>query len=309
MSKARRASRSGRPEPVRRRFLILDVFTARAFGGNQLAVLPDASGLSGEAMQVIAREFNFSETSFVLPSTDADAHVRIFTPAYEMPFAGHPTIGTALALAWERAVPQAGNILLLEAAGPVRVELSAEDGRAASAELTAPQLPRVLPGVDLAHCAQALGLEVGDLGSGWPDAPVVTTGAPFLIVPIATRAALGRARLRDPSLLDGLIATGVYLVTPDAAEPGIDWQVRMFAPGAGVGEDPATGSAAAAFAGLLAHTTPEPEGHWRWRIAQGIEMGRPSLIEASAEKHNGVVTAVRVAGRAVLVAEGEIETP
>ena len=303
---------------MRYRFVTADVFTDRIFAGNPLAVLPDARALSTEQMQRIAVEFNLSETAFVLPPNDR-AHtrrLRIFTPGTELPFAGHPTIGTAVILASIGDVPLAGDetrITFEEGAGPVPVTIRARAGRVESAQLTAAMTPERM-GVDLpgaGDIARALSLEESDL-LGDAFAPEAwTAGVPFLFVALRDLHALGRARV-EPSAWDAVAArTGIgeiYLFTMDVdSGAGADVRARMFAPGLGVAEDPATGGAAAAFAGYLGVRTRLRDGPARWVVHQGVEMGRPSRLEVEAEKRDGNVVAARVAGAAVLVSEGTID--
>ncbi|HSA82407.1 MAG TPA: PhzF family phenazine biosynthesis protein [Geminicoccaceae bacterium] len=302
---------------MRYRFVTADVFTDRAFGGNPLAVLLDAGGLADQQMQAVAREFNLSETVFVLPPDDP-AHtrqLRIFTPAQEVPFAGHPTVGSALILAATGALELAGEstrITFEERAGPVPVTIRAAGGRASFAQLTAPAAPevRLAPAPDA--IAALLSLTPAELSTDGGLPAFVSCGLPFLIVELRDAAALGRARpdlAVWPKLLGDAWATGAYLITRDADAADADFRVRMFAPTAGVAEDPATGSAAAALGGWLGLRETPPEGTQRRLIAQGIEMGRPSRLEVEIEKRAGTVTAVRVGGSAVLVSEGTIEVP
>jgi trans-2,3-dihydro-3-hydroxyanthranilate isomerase len=291
-------------------FLTCDVFTDRRFGGNQLAVLPDAAGLDTARMQAIAAEFNFSETTFVLPPDDPAhlARVRIFTPRAEMPFAGHPTVGTALVLAWLGRAPAEGTMVLEEGAGPVPVRLErAADGRAVAAEFTAPAAASQGSSLDARLAAAVLGLGEDDLvlDGGLPC--VASCGAPFLLVELASRAALAKARFSAAAGLPEAEANGVFLFTRDTGDPDLSLRARMFAPAHGIAEDPATGSAAAALAGFLGGRPGLADGWHRWRIAQGVEMGRPSLIEASARREGSGVAEVRIGGRAVPVAEGTIE--
>lgn len=293
---------------MRYRFVTCDVFTERRFGGNQLAVLPDAQGLGEAQMQAIAAEFNYAETTFVLPPADPAhlARVRIFTPRYEMPFAGHPTVGTALVLAWLGRVPANGELVLEELAGPVPVRLRQSDGVAAFAEFSAPEPATHGAPLPAAPLAEALGLAAADLvvSRGLPR--VASCGAPFVLVELTNLAALARATLGARAELPGG-AVGVHLFTCDTGDAAVDLRARMFAPAHGVVEDPATGSAAAALAGYLGGRPGLTDGWHAWRIAQGIEMGRPSLIAARACRDNGQVTEVCVGGTAVPVAEGTIE--
>lgn len=293
---------------MRYRFLTCDVFTDRRFGGNQLAVLPDAAGLDAARMQAIANEFNHSETTFVLPPDDPAhlAKVRIFTPRAELPFAGHPTVGTALALAWGGRAASGEVVVLEEGAGPVPVRLEGA-GSALTAEFVAPAVPRAGAAADPARVARALGLAEADLVTAHGPPRDASAGLPFLVVELADRAALARAALAgrgdDLSPASG---NGVYLFARGG--PG-ELHARMYAPCHGIAEDPATGSAAAALAGLLAAEAGRGEGWHAWRVHQGVDLGRPSRIEARARRTaDGAVAEVRIGGRAVLpVAEGTIE--
>ena len=287
---------------MRYAFQILDVFTDRPFGGNQLAVLPDAAGIGDGQMQEVAAEFGFSETTFVLPPTRPghDCRVRIFTPRSEMPFAGHPTIGTAVALAALGRAPD-GRVVMEQIAGTVPVDIL--DGSPVGAELTAPAAPALRDAPDLAACAALAGLGIADVAG----ARIASAGAPFLFVELRSLDALGRARAPAP----GQIAegNGLALFTRETGSAEHDLRMRMFAPDHGIAEDPATGSAAAALGGLLAGTGDGAEGWRSWRIGQGIEMGRPSLLRVRARREAGKVAEIRVAGAAVTVAEGTIEVP
>jgi trans-2,3-dihydro-3-hydroxyanthranilate isomerase len=292
---------------TRHPFVIADVFTDRPYSGNQLAVVFDADGLTKAQMQAVAAEFGFSETTFVLrpERDDHDVRVRIFTPGTELPFAGHPTVGTALALAWRKEPGERPSAVVLgEGAGPVPVELRYAGGEPVAAEFRAPALPARGGPVEGQRCVAALGLEPRDLvlADGLPGE--ASCGLPFLLVRLASREALERARMLDPGLFDGLSADAVYLFV----EEGEEIRARMFSPLDGIGEDPATGSAAAALAGFLG-SVDAPDGTRRWRIRQGVEMGRPSLIEASARRHHGRVAEVRVGGSAIMIAEGWITPP
>ncbi len=286
---------------MRYAFQILDVFTDRPFGGNQLAVLPDALGLDDAQMQAVAAEFGFSETTFVLPPTRAghDCRVRIFTPRHEMPFAGHPTVGTAIALAGLGRAPS-GRVVMEQIAGTVPVDI--HNGSPVEAELTAPKLPSVR---DAPHGAGAAAL-AGVAESEMLGAHVASAGAAFLFVELRSLDALARAR--PPLGLDA-DAEGLALFTRDTGSTAHDLRMRMFAPHHGIAEDPATGSAAAALGGLLAVTEGRADGWQSWRIGQRIEMGRPSLLRVRARREAGKVAEIRVAGAAVTVAEGTIEVP
>jgi trans-2,3-dihydro-3-hydroxyanthranilate isomerase len=289
---------------MRYRFVTCDVFTGSRFSGNQLAVVPEAEGLSATQMQAIAAEFNYSETTFVLPPEDPVhlARVRIFTPTAELPFAGHPTVGTALVLAWLKRVPAEGAFVLEEAAGPVPVQV-----REDVAEFAAPAALRSGPPLDPAPIAAALGLNTQEVTGDGGLPCVASHGVPFLLVELGSRRALASARLIrgvEPAEAEG---HGVFLFTRDTDDPEVELRARMFAPSHKVPEDPATGSAAAALAGFLGSHPGLGDGWRRWRIRQGVEMGRPSLIEARARREGGRVVEVRIAGQAVPVMEGTIE--
>ena len=301
---------------MRYRYFTCDVFTARRFGGNPLAVLPDAAGLSGEEMQRIAREFNYSETTFVLPPEDP-AHtrrVRIFTPGAEIPFAGHPNVGTAFVLAAIGAVPTSGSeteVVFEEGAGTVAVAIRCRDGRPVECELTAPQSLALGATPPVEAVAESVGLSPDVVVTRTHPPRVASAGLPFLCVELRDRTALAEARVRhDPhaALMRSSGAEGILLYTRDTGEGSLDLRARMYAPLHGVAEDPATGSANLALAGLLAASAPEADGAFAWHIAQGVEMGRASLLEASAIKRGGAVATLRIGGRSVLVCDGWIET-
>jgi trans-2,3-dihydro-3-hydroxyanthranilate isomerase len=302
---------------MRYRFVTGDVFTDRAFGGNPLAVLPDARGLDGAAMQRIAGELNLSETVFVLPPADPahTRHLRIFTPKAEVPFAGHPNVGTAVLLALIGEVEADGERLEVafeQEAGVVAVAVAKEGGRWARAELTAPVPPALGPVFAASRLARALGLEAGAVVTARHEPRVASAGMGFLCVELAGRAALARAWAQGGEA-DGLLreagVTGLQCYTRDVGEAAADLRVRMFAPLHGVPEDPATGSAAVALAGLLAALDPRGEGEIPYRLAQGIEMGRPSLLLATAVKREGRVVAARVGGGVVWMSEGWLDVP
>jgi trans-2,3-dihydro-3-hydroxyanthranilate isomerase len=291
-------------------FVTVDVFTDRRFGGNPLAVIPRAEGLSSEQMQAIAGEFNLSETTFVLPPRDAahTAEVRIFTPKYEMPFAGHPNVGTAFVVGQQR--PTAGPLVFEEKAGLVPIDLLTEGGSVIGARLTAPQtLRREEDDVYSDIIAEACGLAVEDIATRNHMPCVAGCGVSFIFAEVNGREALARALPRGDVFarkLPGGGTTGIHLYVRDG-ESGIDVRARMFAPRHGVGEDPATGSANVALAGLLASLRPEADLDLRLRIMQGVEMGRPSLMEAEADKRGGQVVSTRIGGRCVAVMRGTIE--
>ena len=298
---------------MRYRYFTCDVFTDTRFGGNQLAVLPEADGLSDEQMQQIAREFNYSETTFVLPPQAGHTRmVRIFTPPREVPFAGHPNIGTAFVLAalgTFGALETPISVTFEERAGLVPIAIEKREGGRIWCELTAPQGLTLGTTVSAQSAAAAVSLTADDILTTSHAPRVASVGLPFLIAELRDRDALARAR-PDISGLEGLIAEGIaqpdvhlYVRTSD----GFDIRARMFAPMDGVPEDPATGSANCALVGLLSHLDEAAGGSFSWRIAQGVEMGRPSVLEARTEKRDGEVVSVWIGGESVLVSEGLIE--
>jgi len=298
------------------RYLTADVFTDRKFGGNQLAVFPDARQINSDLMPRIAQEFNYSETTFVLPPDDPShtAKVRIFTPGGELQFAGHPTVGTAYVLASIGAIKLTGDethIVLEEGVGPVPVTIRAKNGRPDFAQLTAAKLPEIGPPPPSADTLAAmLSLKSGDVLDNGMKAEALSCGTPFLFVPVRDRAAVGRSRIKMDlweSALGGYITKEVFVFAMDAELADNDIRARMFAPGIGVPEDPATGSACVALAGYLAGRDPRTQGTLRWIVEQGFEMGRPSILEIEADKKQGAVTTVRVGGRTVLVCDGTME--
>ena len=290
------------------RYYTCDVFTDRVFTGNPLAVLPDARGLTAAQMQAIAREFNYSETTFVLPPADAKhaARVRIFTPGGELPFAGHPTIGTAFVLATIGTISSdASDIVFEEGVGPVPVSIVRSDGRITHCRLTVAQLPEQGPPAPATSALAAmLSLAENDLLGG---AACWSCGVPFLVVPLAGIEALARCQLDLPLWRDLLSGYATQKVYPVAEVDPLHWRVRMFAPGLGVAEDPATGSAAASFAGWVATRLPmSREVTLALRLEQGIEMGRPSQLHLEIDRTNSAISAVRVGGAAVMVSEGTL---
>ena len=291
------------------KFYTLDVFTDRAFGGNQLAVIPHAKGLSAEMMAKIAIEFNFSETVFVFPPLDKtmDYQLRIFTPGGEIPFAGHPTIGTAYLLAHLGMVKLGQDnptVILGEGAGNVPVTIEIEDNSPISSTLKAPQPPQFFTDVPkIAQLAEILSLSVADFNEAYPPMGV-SCGFPFLIVPLNSAKALSQAKINLPlwrQHLSNYIAPHVY---PCYRLDESNWEVRMFAPALNINEDPATGSAATAFAAYLAHLNNPDNSEQRWYLHQGNQINRPSKIVAIATKKNGKITDIFVQGKSVLVSEG-----
>jgi trans-2,3-dihydro-3-hydroxyanthranilate isomerase len=298
---------------MQRRYVTVDVFTDSPFGGNPLAVVLDAGGLSTAQMQSIAREFNYSETTFVLPPRDAahDAEVRIFTVNNEIPFAGHPNVGTAYVLASRAKTPPA-RLLFEEKAGIVPVEIVSERGKVMSTELTAPQALQWLTQVSAEQAAGCLSLSAGDVKTDRHVPHVVSVGLPFLVVELASREALKRAKPNADAFARTFPAVGsdaVYFYTRDvpANEAPCDVQARMFHPGSsGLSEDPATGSATAAAAALFAELDGMSDGELKLTIGQGFDMGRPSLLLTRVRKQGGKVVSAHVGGACVFMMEGTL---
>ena len=300
---------------MRLKFVTVDVFTDRQFGGNPLAVVLDAAELSSRHMQAIAAEFNLAETTFVLPPKvpEHTAQVRIFTPRAEMPFAGHPNIGTAFVLAREgecHGRPVGGETVVFEEiAGLVRIKLMRQGSAVVGARLAAPQMLTIGDRVPPEIVAEACALSVADIETRHHQPCVASCGAPFVLAELKTRRALTAAQPRTDVFArhlprDG--ATGIHLYV-QTGDDGADLQTRMFAPLHGIPEDPATGSANLALIGLLAQLRPEPDLHLAKRIAQGVDMGRPSLLDALAEKNAGIVTATFIGGTCVPVMRGFLD--
>jgi trans-2,3-dihydro-3-hydroxyanthranilate isomerase len=294
------------------RYFTLDVFTDRPFGGNPLAVFCDQPGLPDEAMQAIAREFNLSETVFIVPPRDPRAlrRLRIFTPTRELPFAGHPTIGASHMLVDLGIAPASGDFALELNVGLVPIQVTPRENAPAFLQLTAARLPEFgPPAPPVARLAQSLGLDERDVLSNADFPEAASCGTPYLFVPVRDRAVLARARaVTGPwnETLRNYWAESVFVFCRDPELPGSHIRARMFAPEFGIVEDPATGSAAAAFAGYLAKREPAGTTTLRWRVEQGFEMGRPSLLYVEADKRGDAVTAVRVGGTAVKMSEGTL---
>jgi trans-2,3-dihydro-3-hydroxyanthranilate isomerase len=293
------------------KFYTCDVFTSDRFGGNQLAVLPSAEGLSASQMQQIAREFNFSETTFVLPAESGHTRkVRIFTPTREVAFAGHPNIGTAFVLASAGLLGEIIDKLTVkfeEQAGLVAVAIEKLGESQFRCELTAPQPLTIGGDVNAELASSALSLKPEDIVCDNHPPRVASVGLPFLIVEITNREALARAKINQAGIeeLDAMgLPADILFYTHESGDPDI--RARMFAPLDGVPEDPATGSANCALAALLGHLDSSENGEYSWRIAQGVEMGRPSLLQARVQKSNGAVTSTMIGGSCVMVCEGSI---
>lgn len=296
-------------------FVTIDVFTGTQFAGNPLGVVLNAEGLSGGLMQAIAAEFNLAETTFVLPPKDPanTAEVRIFTPRYEMPFAGHPNVGTAFALAragtsYGRAIGS-DSVTFEEKAGLVPISFLREGRSVIGARLASPQRLTVGAEVPAELIASACSLSAEDIESRHHRPCIASCGAPFVIAELKSREKLAVARAR-PDVFERDIAklpvTSLFIYT-QVSEDGLDIRARMFAPHHGIPEDPATGSANVALIGLLAALRHEPDLRLSKTIAQGVEMGRPSLLRAEAEKVDGAVTATYIGGRCVPVMSGTMD--
>ena len=301
-------------------YAIYDVFTATALAGNPLAVVFDADHLSDGQMQAIAREFNLSETVFVLKPENPvhTARLRIFTSQRELPFAGHPTVGTAVALADRRlggALPANGIDLvkmLEEKIGQVRCAVRLQPGKAGFAEFDLPKLSRQLDAeIEPADIGAALGLDPHEIGFENHRVSLWSAGVPFVMVPVHDLAAAAKADCnayeweRIAPMGDGQLAFA-YVYCRGGVNHTASFHARMFAPGEGMPEDPATGSAAAALSGAIHHFDGLPEGKHALVIEQGVEMGRPSLIRLHIDCAGSEVSHVRIGGEAVRIAEGKL---
>jgi trans-2,3-dihydro-3-hydroxyanthranilate isomerase len=314
---------------MRRRFVTLDVFTRSRFAGNPLAVVLESDGLDKDAMQAIAREFNLAETVFVMQPADPDhrAALRIFTPKAELPFAGHPTVGTAVLLGCMSGYNLGVHDMVLEeAVGLVRCTVEAQGRERGHASFVLPRLPEKidivyhhaqtmlsqLP-VDIAvapsaeDAALALGLEAADIGFGSPSG--WSAGMPVNFVPVRNLEAIARAKpgASFESVFGREGRAVVYLYCSETREPEHHFHARMFAPGLGIQEDPATGAAAAAFAGVVMEIAHPADGEHRFVIEQGYEMGRPSQIELGMTVEAGALTSATIGGAAIIVSDGHIE--
>ncbi len=297
-----------------RRFFTLDVFTSERLAGNPLAVVLDAEGLDDARMQAIAKEFNLSETVFVFSPEDSHqrADIRIFTVARELPFAGHPTVGTAvlLALLDQNGEPGAVAFGLKEKVGIVPCAVEVKDELSGIARFRLPRLPFSWgEGKESADCAWALGLDPKEIGFDRHVPSRHSAGVAYDLVPVASLDALARAYPKgeafDKAFSDSdHPAAYVYTRMPQA--DGLRFRARMFGPGMGVPEDPATGSAAAAFAGALMQCEPLGDGEHNIVIEQGVEMGRPSEIRLQMTIKSGALVSAEIGGGAVMVSRGEI---
>jgi len=296
---------------MRRRFVTLDVFTKTRFAGNPLAVVLESDGLEKADMQAIAREFNLAETVFVMTPADQRnrAMLRIFTPAAELPFAGHPTVGTAVLLGCMSGYNLGAHELVLEeTVGPVRCTVEAIGREHGRASFVLPRLPeRTGESVTVQEAAAALSLKDDEIGFGVPSR--WSAGVPVHFVPVRDLDAIGRASpaASFESVFGREGRAVVYLYCGATTEPGHHFHARMFAPGLGIREDPATGAAAAAFAGVVMETAHPVDGEHRFVIEQGYEMGRPSQIELGMTIEGGALTSATIGGGAIIVSDGHIE--
>jgi trans-2,3-dihydro-3-hydroxyanthranilate isomerase len=290
-------------------YILSDVFTDRPFGGNPLAVFPDPGTASDDLMQAIARELNISECVFVFPPANP-AHavsLRIFTPRMELPFAGHPTVGTVCTLLSLGRIGE-GAVVFEEKIGPIEVRVRRQDDRFFG-EFTARQQVAVREDVPPAEVlAQVLSLNVDEIVDDEVRPLAISAGVPFTVIPVRNRVALARAQV-DTGLWEKHLAQTwaphLYLVTTDVELPGSNIRVRMFAPAMGITEDPATGGAATALPAYLRACGDDVASSWR--IEQGFEMGRPSLIDVTVERAADRVTGVHVGGETVFVGGGVID--
>ncbi|MGO4735133.1 PhzF family phenazine biosynthesis protein [Bosea sp. 2KB_26] len=296
---------------MKRRFVTLDVFTRARHAGNPLAVVLDSEGLDTEAMQAITREFNLSETVFVAPPAELGnrAAIRIFTPGRELPFAGHPTVGTAVLLALRDAEEGRAKdkLVLEERIGAVSCDVSVGNDRG-RAVFTLPRLPeRIGEAGAAAEIASALGLDPAEIGFDAHEPGVFSGGVGFTLVPVASLEAMGRITLdmmRWNTVMKPAEHPNAFVYCRQTRDAGHHFHARMFAPGMGIGEDPATGGAAAAFAAAVMAFDRPGDGEHRLVIEQGYEMGRPSQIELSLRVERGGLVSASIGGEAVLVSEG-----
>jgi trans-2,3-dihydro-3-hydroxyanthranilate isomerase len=295
---------------VAMRFAVYDVFTDRPFAGNPLAVVFDADALSDAQMQAVAREFNLSETVFICSAVKARraAAIRIFTPTKELNFAGHPTIGAAIALAedqYGRGQTRDMVFVLDARIGPVRCGVKVAVETASFAEFATPRLAQPAgPDPSIEAAARAIGLAPEEVGFSAHRPSVFSVGVPFVMIPVISADALARARPPQAPQSHALGATEIYVYARAEREAPYSFRARMFAPEIGITEDPATGGGAAAFAGVLARFEDLPDGWHTLPILQGVEMGRPSLIGLEVQIENAALAGARIAGKAVKVSEG-----
>jgi trans-2,3-dihydro-3-hydroxyanthranilate isomerase len=289
------------------RYLLLDVFTSRPLSGNPLAVVRDADGLLDDEMQAIAREFNLSETVFLMkPHAERNtAAVRIFTPSRELPFAGHPTVGAAVVLGLgDKTLPV---VRIEETVGTITALVQKDAEGRSFARFGLPRLPdEAGRAPDRAAVALALGVMPEEVGCGLYKPGLYTAGVPYYLLPVRDAAVLARIKLERRGWAETFPHGAAYVFTETPGEPGINYAARMFAPGHGFSEDPGTGGAAAALIGLLALHTSFADGQAEYVLRQGDEMGRPCRIHLQIRKEAGVLTHGSIGGHAVVIGEGEL---
>ncbi|WP_105431702.1 PhzF family phenazine biosynthesis protein [Neorhizobium sp. T6_25] len=305
-----------------RRYSIYDVFTDRRLAGNPLAVILDGDDLADDKMQAIAREMNLSETVFVQSSANAAyaARLRIFTPGKELPFAGHPTVGTAVALAElnHRSGPAAGQpdmdlvCVLEENVGPVRCAVRLRAGEAGFAEFDLPRKPvQIELPLDRQGLADALSVKSTDIGFENHVASIWSAGVPFLMIPLHNLATVQNLEFdtalweKAAPFVEGALASA-YVYCRSGVNHQAKFHARMFSPDMGISEDPATGAAVAALSGAIRHFDALPDGHHPVLVEQGVEMGRPSLIHLHIDVKEGEIARARIGGQAIKVAEGTL---
>ncbi len=298
-------------------YVTVDVFTQTVFGGNPLAVVPDARSIPEDRLQLIAREFNYSETAFVYPPDDPahTARVRIFTPTDEIPFAGHPNVGTAFVLGCGDDVfgkPLTSRMVFEEKAGLVRIDLLRGGGEVAGARVVAPQRLELGEEVEGPVVANCVGLAAGDIVTAAHVPRIVSVGLPIVVAELTNLEALAAARPNTNAFAQAgarywhrgdRFSTYLYVRTGDGVE---NVRARMFAPLSNIPEDPATGSAAAALGAFLGSLDPRSELTMRVAVTQGVEMERPSRIEVEVDKRSGQVERVSIAGHCVPVMRGHL---
>ena len=302
-----------------RSYSVYDVFTDSKLAGNPLAIIFDAEGLSDEAMQAIAREMNLSETVFVLPPQNPahTASLRIFTPGRELPFAGHPTVGTAIALAEKAHANHGGDLDLVsvldERVGPGRCAIKLRQNKASFAEFDLPKKSQeILLPLDKADIANALSLKITEIGFENHVPSIWSAGVPFLLVPVHDVGAAERLEFdlqfweKTVPFVDGALASA-FIYCRGGVNHVAKFHARMFPVGMGIVEDPATGAAVAALSGAINQFDALPDGHHPVIIEQGIEMGRPSLIHLHLDIDGGLIANARIGGQAVRVASGILE--
>ena len=289
-------------------FFVIDVFTDKKFQGNQLAVFPSATGLSDETMQKIAKEFNYSETTFVTPTDDKNIrNVRIFTPESEIDFAGHPNIGAAMLLAQIEEFKDEKKIQIVfrEKVGDIPITINFENFKPISAELSVAKLPeeKVLPSLE--QISKVVSLEPNDISQ-----PIAfSCGLPFLFIPVRSLEKIKQANLNHDEWkkqISNSDAPQLFLFTTETENSNYDFHARMFAPALGISEDPATGSAVAALSGYISKFLEKNDGKFSYVVEQGFEIKRPSIIEMSFSQKNQKIESVKIIGKAVIFSEGKI---